>query len=56
MVARGPSVSVAFALLTTVAEVTSFPQRRKWFDGVPWVMGYASVCLELDRKQLSKDD
>lgn len=56
MVVRGHSVPVAFALWMTGAEVISFPQRRKWSDEVLWVMGYATVCLELDRKQLSKDD
>lgn len=49
-------MSVAFALWTAAAEVTSFPQRRKWSDEVLWVTGYAAVCLELDRKPLSKDD
>lgn len=56
MVARGPFVSVAIELWTAGAEVTSFPQRRKWSDEVLWVMGYAAVCLELDRPPLSKDD
>lgn len=56
MVARGPLVSVAFALWMVGAEVTSFPQKRKWSDDVLWVMGYAAVCLQLDRKPLSKDD
>lgn len=56
MAIRGLSVSVAFALWTTGAEVISFPQRGKWSDEVPWVMGWAAVCLELDRKPLSKAD
>lgn len=53
---KRPFDAVAFALWTAVAEVTSFPQRQKWPDEVLWVMGYAAVCFELDRKQLSKDD
>lgn len=47
---------MAFALWATGAEVTCYPQRQKWSDEVLWVMGYAAVCLDLDRKQLSKDD
>lgn len=47
---------MAFALWTTGAEVTRSLWMQKWPDEVLWVMGYTAVFLELDRKQLSKDD
>lgn len=56
MVVRGYLVFVVFVLWMIGVEVIFFFQRRKWFDEVFWVMGYVIVCLEFDRKQLSKDD